>query len=601
MSAAETATGVVPAERKPLPGWGVVLLAWLIMITLVGGAGPFRGDGWPPISGDDAWRLAEFVDLADGQAWTDTTQYRDNTPFGGPMHWSRLIDAPLAVLTIAFRPFYGADAPLAAASLWPLLLLLPFVLLISLLAERMAGPAARVPAIAVMMLATISYEEFLPGRVDHHNAQMILILGLMLATVGGRTNARVAAVAGLIAATCIAIGTECLPAVIAALFFFPLFWVMDPERSRTPAVAFAAAFGLGLLAHLVAVTNPASYFAARCDALSIVYVVAGLAYAAAVIGVTMVASRVQSALLRIVAMGAGGGVALGLTLVLFPACAGGPYANLDPDLAAILLTELSEAQPIWRWIGNAIGGGSGLLFLPIVGLVAAIIAAAVHRGDKRMDWIVIAGFSVMLVIVTMLQSRGIRLALLPTYAVGGWAISTLWQRFRTTPGIVSGAKLALGVYAFAGIAHILTAFVLFPGIPKSEQMTEDYNKCLLRENYAHLAALPEGRIVTYILIGTQILLNTQHSIVSAGYHRSEQGLRDALAFISGGEDAAKKIAAERGLNYLVKCRGVPLEHGLYGVPSFEGVVDDVAKWSWLNPITGPDEPIEVYAIDLPTN
>ena len=46
---------------------------------------------------DDAMRLVEARDLAGGQGWYDNVQYRFLPPSGVPSHWSRLLDAPLAV------------------------------------------------------------------------------------------------------------------------------------------------------------------------------------------------------------------------------------------------------------------------------------------------------------------------------------------------------------------------------------------------------------------------------------------------------------------------------------------------------------------------
>src|SRR5579872_6829055 len=57
------------------------------------------------LSTDDAMRLAQVRDLLAGQSWYDLTQWRMNVPFGLPMHWSRLIDAPIAGLILLFRQF----------------------------------------------------------------------------------------------------------------------------------------------------------------------------------------------------------------------------------------------------------------------------------------------------------------------------------------------------------------------------------------------------------------------------------------------------------------------------------------------------------------
>src|SRR3546814_4090138 len=75
-----------------------------------------------PISDtDDAMRMAQVRDLLAGQGWWDLTQYRVNPADGGVlMHWSRIVDAPLAGGILLLRPIFGQ--PLAeqlVMALWP--------------------------------------------------------------------------------------------------------------------------------------------------------------------------------------------------------------------------------------------------------------------------------------------------------------------------------------------------------------------------------------------------------------------------------------------------------------------------------------------------
>jgi hypothetical protein len=72
---------------------------------------------------DDAMRLTMVHDLLAGQGWFDLVQHRLNTPYGALTHWSRLIDAPEALLLMLARPLFGGGADMAVAYAWPLLLL----------------------------------------------------------------------------------------------------------------------------------------------------------------------------------------------------------------------------------------------------------------------------------------------------------------------------------------------------------------------------------------------------------------------------------------------------------------------------------------------
>src|ERR1700712_6151339 len=73
--------------------------------------------GWPAIRGgvfdamstDAAMRLAQIRDLINGQGWFDLFQHRLDPP-GASMHWSRIVDMPLAGLILLLRPVIGMHA-----------------------------------------------------------------------------------------------------------------------------------------------------------------------------------------------------------------------------------------------------------------------------------------------------------------------------------------------------------------------------------------------------------------------------------------------------------------------------------------------------------
>src|SRR2546421_22451 len=91
----------------------------------------------------DGIRLVEVRDLLAGQGWFDLAQYRLNPPDGVVMHWSRLIDLPLAMLIRAGETVLpSAIAERVAAIIWPAALLLIFLAGVARLAHALAGDAA---------------------------------------------------------------------------------------------------------------------------------------------------------------------------------------------------------------------------------------------------------------------------------------------------------------------------------------------------------------------------------------------------------------------------------------------------------------------------
>ena len=77
-------------------GAGWLLLFWLLV------AGYMLLDRWGAIRGfalgdtDDNMRMMQVRALLAGQGWYDLRQYRLNPPFGADIHWSRLVDLPIA-------------------------------------------------------------------------------------------------------------------------------------------------------------------------------------------------------------------------------------------------------------------------------------------------------------------------------------------------------------------------------------------------------------------------------------------------------------------------------------------------------------------------
>jgi hypothetical protein len=111
---------------------GLIWSGWTEITTL---------SGWDP---DDALRLVQLRDFLAGQSWFDSTQYRMNPPDGGPMHWSRLIELPLAALILLLRPLFGQPvAEMVAGSAVPLLLLGWIAWMLSRIARRRLSPCRR--------------------------------------------------------------------------------------------------------------------------------------------------------------------------------------------------------------------------------------------------------------------------------------------------------------------------------------------------------------------------------------------------------------------------------------------------------------------------
>ena len=83
---------------------------WVVVIAWLGFCTYFVIDRWTNIrffvlgDTDDNLRMSQVRALLNGQDWYDLRQYKLNPPEGANVHWSRLVDLPLAGLILALRP-----------------------------------------------------------------------------------------------------------------------------------------------------------------------------------------------------------------------------------------------------------------------------------------------------------------------------------------------------------------------------------------------------------------------------------------------------------------------------------------------------------------
>ena len=125
----------------------LTFIAWLLaagILMVSWGPEAWQGATWQT---DDFMRLVQVKDLLAGQAWNDLAQHRLG-PAGTEMHWSRLPDVPIALVSLALSPLLGPDDALAAAALvlppiYALLFLLPFAAASRLLLGAARSPAGR--------------------------------------------------------------------------------------------------------------------------------------------------------------------------------------------------------------------------------------------------------------------------------------------------------------------------------------------------------------------------------------------------------------------------------------------------------------------------
>ena len=125
---------------------------------------------------DDVMRLQQIRDWLGGQAFGDLTQHRLGAS-GVPMHWSRLADLVPGAIIWCLQGVIGRHgAELIAVIAWPAMLLAAAIALTGRIARIVGGDEVAAPAMVVAAIAYPASTLFVPGRIDHHGLQLVLLL-----------------------------------------------------------------------------------------------------------------------------------------------------------------------------------------------------------------------------------------------------------------------------------------------------------------------------------------------------------------------------------------------------------------------------------------
>lgn len=548
----------------------VLLIAWAAVAasSLLAGQALFAS-----MSMDDFMRMAQVRDSLAGQNWFDLTQYRLDPPNGVVMHWSRLIDLPIAGLVLGLARFVGrAKAEFYTAALWPLLLLLPTMALAGALARRLAGETAAIVALILVAVSAPSIVHFRPGALDHHGAQLLLVLAGTWGAMA-RGDARLLPMfGGFAGALSLAIGLEMLPAIAALLAAVGLRWAIEGERAARATSAYGLGFGAGTGALFAATVPPAAWFVPACDALSPVWVAAAALSGGSLALLAITCTRLGGVFMRLAAGSVMATLALPAFALAFPSCLGDPYAHLDPRMVTLWLDYVSEAQSVFAVAITSPAEFLPIYLPPIAGLALGALALVLApRGEHKLYLAPLFAL-LALVVVALWQVRGAASANLLAQALIAVGLVRLFA-----PGDGRGSRIRFLVAALVmsspalilvgqGFGATLTAFD--PARP--QYYAGGATDCRRPADMAPLKPLVPGRVLSLIDIGPTILYETAHSIFAAPYHRNGGGNRAAFDLLLGDDAAARRVIAGKGIDYVAICPGAP-EHFNYSRAALQGL------------------------------
>lgn len=533
---------------------------------------------------DDYMRLMQVRDLLGGQSWFDVTQYRMGPPEGASMHWSRLVDLPLAGMMLLLGLFMAPPvAEYWATVLVPLLWLAPALFALRAIALRlgMGGLALGLTLLLLPMFPLLP-TNFSPFRIDHHTAQSVaaLVCGALLVHAPSR---RAALFGGLAAAAWVVISLEALPLLAALAGIYGLRHVTVGDRSLG---YFLGALALGVPALSLA-TRPLSQLTGQyCDIILPGHMAAFAA--AAVIAVLLPVLPGQKSW-----RGRLAGLAL-LPLVCGPLafislgeCAANPFGTLDPLLKTWWHGRVLEGMPIWRQ--------PAAMALTVVWTIALVPAGwwlALRQRRDMAGWSCLALYALCAGVYSLLVLRETLVAQLLAIPFAALLLVYWLPRARAIQSTLPRIAATLGVLALAT--------PIFAGALVKQLVTEPVAEPVMTGecDYGSLAALPPGLIFLPLDRGSEILVKTGHDVVSGGYHRNQARMVDVVGAYTGDEATAERIVRRNRATHVIACLSAP-EIAIYRTAKAGNFADLLATGkapAWLEKVPGFDGPLKVWRV-----
>ncbi len=545
---------------------------------------------------DDAMRLLQVRDWLAGQSWWDVAQHRlNNGDF--PMHWSRLVDLPIAALLVVLDPLLGQEiATRVAMTLVPLLILLAIMALAAAITRVVAGVAPARLALLIVPLSTPIVYQARPLRIDHHGWQIVLALLAILLLIE-RPTARRGAFAGLALATLLVISLEGLPIAAAIAGMAALGWAVIPERRGFLLAMSWTLFGAATLLHIV--TRGPGMFAPACDAIAPAWL-AGLGVAAC--GITLASLVERFGLLARLAALAVSGVAAGATLAwAAPACLSGPFATLPPLVHKLWYQGVLEGRPIWEqtgyWAAITIG-------LPLVGIYGSLRAWRNAEGEARQRWTILLLLLGAATVVALLVNRAGATANALAVPGGAVLLLALLERARAIDSVglrtlaTAGALLAAAPGQVGGMALTLANLINPPEVQLAITNAWSRPPCERFADLRVLDALPPSLVFAPIDISPEIITMTGHRAVAGGYHRGADAMNRVIQGFTQPPERARAIILASGADYVAFCPGLN-EPDVYRDVAPNGLLSRLERgeqFDWLQPVALGNSPAMAWRV-----
>lgn len=531
---------------------------WLVVLTWLALCAWLLYSRWANIQlfilndTDDNMRMSQVrAWLNHGQGWYDLRQYKLDYPEGANIHWSRLVDLPLAGLMLLGRLFLtGPQAEQFAIAVAPMLPLLLLMLSLSLIVRRLIDPRAWPLILPLLFFAASGFAQYAPTRIDHHGWQLAF-LALGLAGISDPKGARGGLTLGLATALSLAIGLEMMIYIVISATVMVVFWIIDATEKRRLATYAASMAGGTAIAFVAFVSNDNRL--AVCDALSPVWLADAMLGGALLLVLAWWSPGSWKA--RLAGAAAAGAVVAGFHAIAFPQCLS-RLEGVSDETYKLWLSHVREARPItkqaWRF-------GVLLLSIPVAALVGWALLIWKRRDDpellRRIVGVALPGIVASALLFWQVrtgpaaQLMSIPGAVALTVVAVPLIINSRFMLVRTL-GVVLVVLASLGAISPLVIDYVAPED---PPSAKDKRVSKANRACPSLKALKPIGQLPAATIFTFGDLSPRLITATHHRAIAGPYHRNGEAIVDGMKLFRGDAAQARRLVDKYHADYVMTC------------------------------------------------
>ncbi|NOD93319.1 hypothetical protein GS636_11030 [Ruegeria sp. HKCCD4884] len=540
----------------PVVRWAF-LCAFAMLVVLMTLSGHYEGS-------DDVMRWVGVRDLLAGQGWFDPYQHRLGPDDGTLMHWSRLVDAPIAGLYSVLSAFIAPEIAFQiTAFAWPALLASLTLWAFAVTGGVLGGREGAISALVIGVLTLEHSRKFDYFSFDHHNLQILLFAAALAFFVLRKDRSYAAGLLGVCLGLSVSVGTESILQVALVAVFCAIDWIANGASSRQRTMTFATALTATLVLTSFATTGREGFFYPSCDALTL--------------SVALPASVAALGLLAAAWIGSGWSVpgrfgacmtlavvTLAVAFAFAPHCLSNPIDALPQDMRDYWLSQVAEAQNISVVLERHRGEAVALIAMSILSMGAALAFAL--RSQARLDYtlflaLIAAGF-----VVFLYQSRMMTFLSVSLVAVQAQILRVLYVSYARDRRMAAGlAMVAFVICASPKVGISLEKQIGALSRPSftastaavGQDTSETGASCRTPQAYAALQSLPSGMILVDFDFAAHVLRFTDHSVLGGNYHRNQAGILAQIDLFRVEASQAAPRLAELGVDFVMLCTSAP--------------------------------------------